>query len=125
MAYWEIEGLEEWLRAQYDADEKRVLAEEHYSPDEGGYYSCPATRSAPTGDLTFGEGACDCGLARRKATALADLAVKRRIMAMMNSDTAEFYDPYYWAAEYAVRLLASALSDRDGYNPAWAPEGDA
>jgi hypothetical protein len=69
------------LLAAIDERERRANAEGHYDPDEGGYYACPATRSEPYGDLPFGEDACDCGLAKRRAEALRLCQSHRDIVA--------------------------------------------
>jgi hypothetical protein len=56
------------------------------------------------------------------ATVLADIEVKRAIVEMLDSAYAQIADPYYEAAQSAVRLLAYPHRDRPGYRPEWAPE---
>lgn len=121
--------LATWLLAQYDAAERRVQTEEHYSPDDGGYYSCPATRLEPFGDLPFGEDACECGLAHRKAFALADLTAKRRIVELHggNHECPSIEDNCGWVTDDqcdTIRLLALPYADREGYQSAWSPRDD-
>jgi hypothetical protein len=63
-----------FIRARLDDDE-RGAPSEHYNPDEGGYYSCPAAR-----DEGYGKGDCLCGLAEKRRRALAEVDAKRRIL---------------------------------------------
>lgn len=52
----------------------------HDNPDDGGYYSCPATRSEPFGDLEYGEDACDCGMPAWRAEYLRFCQAHREIV---------------------------------------------
>lgn len=70
------------LQATLDETEARANAEGHHDPDEGGYYACPATRSEPLGDLPWGEDACTCGLAKRRADTLRLVQAHRDLIAL-------------------------------------------
>lgn len=73
------EGIAAFLAARVDEDQERAAKMRHYFVDEP-YFDCPATRTAPLGDLSWGEDACNCGLAERKARALREVEAKREIM---------------------------------------------
>lgn len=66
--------------ARLDEDEKRAQAMKHFTVDGDEFYSCPAARTEPLGDLEWGEENCQCGLAVRKARALREVAAKRRLL---------------------------------------------
>jgi hypothetical protein len=50
----------EFVTARLDEDERRADAMEHFAVYEQPFYSCPASRTEPYGDLEWGEDACDC-----------------------------------------------------------------
>jgi hypothetical protein len=130
--------LAAWLLACVQDDLDEADRWEHDSPDEGGYYSCPATRSEPYGELAYGEENCDCGLAKRRARVLVECDTKRRIIAEYQKAAAEVDrqialsggnftdDSASWmlALERACKLLTLPYVDRDGYRAdLWAPDG--
>lgn len=69
------------LLAAIEEVERRANTQGHRNPDDGGYYSCPAVHTEPYGDLPWGEDACDCGLAERRADALRLCQAHRDIVA--------------------------------------------
>lgn len=76
-----MDDLTAFVTARLDEDEARANAMGHYiGDDEDPYYSCPATRTGPLGDLEWGEDHCDCGLAERKGRALREVEAKRAIL---------------------------------------------
>lgn len=107
-----------FLRARIDEDERRAPAE-HFDIDEGGYYSCPATRDEPYGDLPSGEEHCNCGLAQRRARALQEVAAKRALLAEVERELAD--DDTNETAQWMARVLAAVYADHPDYDPAWAP----
>lgn len=115
------DDLTAWLLNQLAVDETRAQRLEHHNPDEGGYYSCPATRSEPYGDLQYGEENCHCGLVARRRRALAECDTKRRISEMHLKGFAlcGFDEEPYPCAH--LRLLALPYADRDGYLAQWGP----
>ena len=141
-----MSDIAKWLLAQYDADEARQRSRRSI-PDVDGR-GCPrcgwridglvfADRVAPG---AFELLPCRCVLERAEMeefaptecradpAVLADLAAKRRIVELFLGDTpltpehASADDYYWWALIDVMRLLASALSDREGYDPSWAVE---
>lgn len=68
------------LLAKLDEEEARARTMVHHSPDDGGYYSCPAVHTEPYGDLPWGENACDCGLKERRDSVLRLCQAHRKII---------------------------------------------
>jgi hypothetical protein len=62
-------------------DLTEFLNAQHFTVHEQPYYSCAGSRTEPYGDLEWGEGACDCRLAERKARALREVEASRLILA--------------------------------------------
>lgn len=125
------DDLVPWLRGVLDSKEQEALAEAHYDPDgEGGYYSCPATRHEPLGDLPWGEAECDCGLSARRGARLACVQAHRAIVDRCAEVFAEFDRRDTWGswpefgpkrlAEDVLTDLASAYADQPGYQE-WEP----
>lgn len=104
--------LAEWLLAQYDA----------VDPDDWHDRDCASTAPVPF--------RCDCDVPERVR---ADIAAKRQIVRLhdpqrsRDPDEPEHpcnqIDPFYWCG--TLRLLAYALRDCDGYDPAWRPDDRA
>jgi len=70
-------SITEFLRARLDEDQQRADRMDHRNIDDGGYYSCPATRSEAWGDLPTD---CDCNLEARRKRALAEVEAKRGVV---------------------------------------------
>lgn len=113
----EIEAIAAFLAARLDEDQERAAKMRHYFVDEP-YFDCPATRTAPLGDLPWGEDACDCGLAEREARALREVEAKRALIRLAD-------DAYYEADHYAYhgirQIVAAIYSDHPDYRAAWKP----
>jgi hypothetical protein len=125
-----------FLRGRLDEDERRAQAMGHFTVHEQPYYSCPATRTeAGAGDLEWGEDACDCFLAGRKARALREVEAKRAILAeftralaaqneMLASPAGDQSVTYEWengrvcALLNALRGFAAIYQDHPDYRPA-------
>jgi hypothetical protein len=131
------DGVAGFLNARLDEAQERAEAMGHYFTDESAVYCCPATRTEPLGDLEWGEDACDCALAARKARALREVAARRAILAMyedqpgcnLEEGVHDGRDPderlrdegIRDAMESVVRELAGIDSGHPDYNPAWKP----
>lgn len=122
-----MDGLAEFLAARLDEERQRAGKMRHSSVDEP-FYDCPATRTGPLGDLPWGEDACTCGLARRKARALREVEAKRAILAELQAqnDGDPWGDPWSADADYiaglafAASALAAVYSDHPDYRE-WKP----
>lgn len=106
------------LLAAIDERAAKARDEGHYDPDEGGYYACPATRSEPLGDLPFGEDACDCGLAERRADTLRLCQAHRDIVAewqkWRGQCSTERQLGYFGGLDLTIRLVARGYGVEDG-----------
>lgn len=120
----------EWLRQQVNEDLERAEKMEHFTVHEQPYYSCAGSRTEPLGDLEWGEDACDCYLAGRKAEALARAEAALAIVTRCEAVLAAFADPVHglWPdvtrrerthASATLHDLASGYRHRDGYTQHW------
>ena len=135
------EGMTAFVAARLDEEEARANAMEHFIVYDDTYYSCPATRTEPHGDLEWGEEHCDCGLAERKAKRLREIAAMRAVLALHKTTVTKAeifpFSPYTgepnpdeyevaceicgWAdsnptsACVTVRILAAIWSDNPDY----------
>jgi len=123
--------LSTWLLEQIAEEEGRAQRMQHRDIDDGGYYSCPATRPAGTdyGDLPSGEEHCDCGMPAERRRLLAECEAKRRIITEYQQ-VVEWYarpeNKHHPAGEVsglqiAVRHLAEVFATHPGYRDAWRP----
>jgi hypothetical protein len=123
-----VSDLVAWLTKILDEEELRAPSEHYVSP-ESALYSCPESRTEPFGDLEWGAGTCDCGLAVRRTRMLADIAAKRAIITryveVNDWVTAGHYNDEFASEqiglETALEILASAYADRPGYDESWRP----
>lgn len=123
----------QFIEAQLAKDDANIAEMSHYNPDDGGYYSCPATRDEPYGDFGFGEENCDCDLAERRGRAQREVAAKRRRLQQHrpgpNNGVICLWCSVPQAGAYQnwpcldVRLDASVFEDQPGWNPAWKVRG--
>lgn len=131
LRWWlSLNGIVAFLSARLGEDEARAQAMKHFTVPEQPYYSCAGSRTEPYGDLEWGEAACDCFLAERKARALREVEAKRAILADYERQRdariagSEPGDPLYSFSEQdllrVVRFLAAIYSDHPDYDPAWA-----
>jgi hypothetical protein len=74
--------ITEFLAARIGEAQERAEAMGHYTVEDDTYVSCPGSRTEPHGDLPWGEDACDCGLAERKARAFREVEFRRKIIAL-------------------------------------------
>jgi hypothetical protein len=120
----------EWLLDQIERDRQNARAWEHDNIDDGGFYSCPATRSEPSGDLPYGEDACECGLRRRRRRELVACDAKEQIVRhhlewqTTLHDTAEGWSEhgctgYRMAMEWCTYRVAAMYDDRPGWTEHW------
>jgi len=75
-----LSDLAVFIGARLDEEQRRAEAMEHFIVYDDTYYSCPATRTEPHGDLPWGEEHCTCQLAARKAKRLREIAAGRAIL---------------------------------------------
>lgn len=70
-----------FVLARLAEEEAEALAEGHDDPDEGGYYACPVAQIAMFGKPADEEsdGACTCGLERRREATLARVDALRAL----------------------------------------------
>jgi hypothetical protein len=82
------------IEASLAEDEAAANAMQH----EGGevWLACPATRTEPLGDLEWGEGRCDCGLAKRKDRALRRVKATRDLVAEILAERHLYVDGDPW-----------------------------
>ena len=134
--------LAEFLAARLDEDQARAEAMHHDVNPLDDYYSCPASRTEPLGDLAWGEEHCECGLAMRKGRVLREVAAKRAILALHPIASEEIwtrddddhpvkvreYDCYRcgWVppdvqACGTLRALAAVYSDHPDDRQEWKP----
>lgn len=112
-----------WLREHIEGDKKRAEGMEHRTNPEDPYYSCPGSRTEPLGDLEWGEDACDCFLAERKAEALAKADAALAILDE-HAEGWQIGDPLrdcqweVWPCK-TLRLVASGYRHRPGYAEHW------
>jgi Family of unknown function (DUF6221) len=113
-----MDELGAFLKARLDEAAARANAMEHFTVHEQEWNSCPASLTEPPGDLPWGEGACDCHLAERKARALREVAAKRALLELAE-------EAYYEADHYVYHRIRSVLaainSDHPDYRAVWAP----
>ena len=112
------EGVAAFVAARLDEDERRAADMQHEPDTDDTYYNCPATRIRPHGDLSWGEDACDCGLAARKGRALREVTALRAIVSRV-SDQMDMAGSY--AEADILRALAAIWSDHPGYRADWKP----
>ena len=122
----------DWLRAQVTRDKERAEGMEHFTVHEQPYYSCPATRTQDeAGDLEWGEDACDCFVAGRRAEALADAEAKlagldicQRVLA---EDAHRIPAGEGWTGLAVARIwlqfTAAGYRHRGGYAEHWGSAG--
>lgn len=134
-----------WLRGHLDHDAAVADNLEHYNPDGGGIYSCPATRTSPLGSLPYGPKNCDCGVGDQRYRAKLAIAAHHRILEQ-HELVARFTKLGRWDKIFSVwrgaevevacrtcqqkvarvaggcdtvRILALAYQDRAGYLDTW------
>lgn len=123
-----------FVTARLDEAEARANAMQH-DDDSDPWVACPASRTEPLGDLEWGEEACSCGLAKRKARALREVAAKRTVLAWY-AEAAEasalFREKLGTGTHMAVaaesylnviRVYAALCDDHPDYRVEWAPPG--
>jgi hypothetical protein len=123
-----MDELTDFLNARLAEDEATANAMQHVA-QESAYYSCPATRTGPLGDLEWGEENCDCGLAARKGRALREVAADRRLLAELEKGAAAAVaapdNPAVLAAAeallWAASIRAAVWGDHPDYRSEWAP----
>lgn len=123
-----------FFTARVDDAEARANAMQH-DDDSDPWVACPARRTEPLGDLEWGEEACSCGLAKRKARALREVEAKRMVLewyAEAVEASALFREKLGTGTHMAVaaesylnviRADAAVHSDHPGYRAEWAPPG--
>jgi hypothetical protein len=111
-----MDDLIAFVKARIGEEDARANTMRH----EGGevWLACPATRTEPLGDLEWGEGACDCGLAVRKARALREVAAKQAILADCIR-TLDYEDYGRVLAEQVLADLATAWRDHSDFRAGW------
>lgn len=120
----------EWLLEQIDVDRHRARAWQHDRPDGGYFYSCPATRTEPYGDLPYGEANCECRLEARRRRALIDCDAKEQIVRhhvawqkTLREPADGWSDPgqtgYRMAMEWTTHRVAMMFDDRPGWADHW------
>lgn len=132
------EEMTAFVTARLDEEQRRAEAMEHFIVYDDTYYSCPATRTEPHGDLEWGEEHCTCGLPERKAKRLREVQAGRDLItfALENAasidgewgdchDAAEIAsgkcaDHGIKAAKRVLGSLAAIWSDHPGYRD-WKP----
>lgn len=75
-------AIARFVSARLAEAQERAGAMGHFTVYDDTYLSRPASRTEPFRDLPYGDDACDCGLAERKARALRTVAAHRAILAM-------------------------------------------
>jgi Family of unknown function (DUF6221) len=124
-----VTDLTGFFAARLDEAQRRAESMQHEPDTDDTYYNCPATRTEPRSDLPWGEDACDCGLAGRKARALREVEADRKLLAayaeVAHMDHDEPEPEYaFGRAEglgEAVRLRAARFSDHPDYRQEWRP----
>jgi Family of unknown function (DUF6221) len=121
-----------FLNARLDEAQQRAEAMGHFVNAEDEFYSCPAARTEPLGDLEWGEEHCNCGLAERKAKRLREVEADRKLIAAYQAARADVppADDWYEVAdgvkvsfadglESALKIRAGRFSDNPDYDQGW------
>ena len=123
-----MSGLTAFCEARISEDKARAHAMGHFTVHEEPYFSCPASRAGPSGDLEWGEEHCDCFLAERKARALREVEAKRAILAeykRLRDAYAAFRHGANQAGllgiETAAVAVAAIFSTHPDYQEGWKP----
>jgi hypothetical protein len=119
-----VRDIVAFLKARYDEEERRALAMEHRTVPGEEFYSCPASRTEPLGDLEWGEAFCDCFLAKLKARALREVKAKRAILAaIVEADAASTAVDNIEISPYLARdllgMLALPYAGHPDYDQSW------
>lgn len=126
-----VAAVARFIRARLDEEEAGAPSK-HFAIYESEYHSCPASLTEPLGDLPFGENACDCRLAERRAQALARVAAGRRAVRYAEACVAVYEglgDPVsrgmVTASGIMLRAFASTWVAHRDYQPAWDSDVEA
>lgn len=120
--------LTAFIRARLDEEQARAEAMEHETNYEDGFYSCPAARTEPLGDLEWGEDHCWCMLAERKAKRLREIKAMREILrwhdaectcSWCTADGDDLEEPDFAPACPTLCFLAAIWSDHPDYEEQW------
>lgn len=110
--------LTAFCSARLAEEQARAEGMGHETNPEDEFYSCPAARTGPHGDLEWGEEYCNCHLAERKAKRLREIAAMRavifsleqgRMLGPLASDTRP------------CEFLAAIWEEHGDYQPEWKP----
>lgn len=104
------EGMGTFVAARLDEEETRANAMEHFIVYDDTYYSCPATRTEPHGDLEWGEEHCQCGLAGRKAKRLREIAAGRALVTFAFENASQI-DGEWGDGHEAAEIAAGQCAD--------------
>lgn len=121
-----------WLNDILAERERVALAEQHQESGVTELETCPGARSEPVGDLPAGEEHCWCGLAERRAAALALVEAHRVLLAIHTPNSFGYCTVCGWDDGYestpheawpcpTVRALASAYRHAPGWQSDWGP----
>jgi len=126
--------LVDFLGQRLDEDEAAARAWTHFTIAESIYHSCAATRTEDeAGDLEWGEDACDCGLATRRARVLREVEAKRAILEVYTEVIAEIRRAHVEdeqvgmmrsaraGLDVAIQALATVYQDHPDYREEWRP----
>lgn len=126
-----VAAVARFIRARLDEEEAGAPSK-HFAIYESEYHSCPASLTEPLGDLPFGEDACDCRLAERRAQALARVAAGRRAVRYAEACAAVYEGlgdsasrGMVAASTIMLRALASTWAPHRDYQRVWDSDTDA
>jgi Family of unknown function (DUF6221) len=115
------EGIAAFVAARLDEEHARAEAMEHFIVYDDTYYSCPATRTEPHGDLEWGEEHCTCQLAARKAKRLREIAAGRAVLAEYQKSVRSVGEGLSVPARRLTLAVAAIWNDHPDYRPEWKP----